>query len=134
VDGRRRGLGPIEGCDMRIFYTADGTINPAQGARGGLSGGRIQALKRERSGEVTPQPSCGGVSLAPGEAIISVSAGGGGYGPPCDRDPARVAHDVAEGWVSRARAREVYGVVLDDRGAVDVVATAQRRAALGRLA
>jgi N-methylhydantoinase B len=91
-------------------------------------------LKRERSGEVTTQPSCGGVSLAPGETIISVSAGGGGYGLPIERDPARVARDVAEGWVSRARAREVYGVVLDDRGAVDVVATAQRRAALGRLA
>ena len=130
--GVRVELGPIEGCAMRIFYTADGMINVAQGARGGLAGGRIQALKRERSGALVPQPSCCGVPLATGETIVSVSAGGGGYGQPTMRDPARVAHDVAEGLVSRTRADRVYGVVLDDHGAVDVIATARRRAALER--
>ncbi len=128
--GVRVELGPIEGCDMRIFYTADGTINPAQGARGGLAGGRIQALKRA-GGELIPQPACAGVPLAPGETIVSVSAGGGGYGSPLERDPARVAHDVAEGWVSRERAAQAYGVVLDETGAVDATATTQRRATMG---
>jgi N-methylhydantoinase B len=123
-------LGPIEGCEMRLFYTADGMINPAQGARGGLPGGCIQAWKRERSGTLVAQPSCAGVALTPGETIISVSSGGGGYGPPTEREPERVAHDVAEGWVSRARAAAVYGVVLDAEGTIDPAAISRRRAEL----
>jgi N-methylhydantoinase B len=122
-------LGPIDGCRMRIFYTADGTISPALGARGGLPGGRIQAIKRTRSGEEIPQPSCAGVALEPGETIISVSAGGGGYGSPLARDPDRVAHDVAEGWISPGRATDVYGVVLDGER-VDLAATQAHRAAM----
>ena len=125
--GVRVELGPIEGCEMRIFFTADGMINAAAGARGGLSGGRIVAQKRARSGELVAQPSCGRVTLQDGESIVSVSSGGGGYGAPEERDPARVAHDVAEGLIGRARALEVYGVVLDEQGAVDVAATRQRR-------
>jgi N-methylhydantoinase B len=115
---------------MRLFYTADGMINPAQGARGGLPGGCIQAWKRERSGALVAQPGCAGVALIPGETIVSVSSGGGGYGPPIERDPERVAHDVAEGWISRARAAAVYGVVLDDEGTIDPAATSRRRAEL----
>ena len=56
------------------------------------------------------------LELQPGERIVSVSAGGGGYGDPLTRDPAAVLHDVLEGWVSRERALEVYGVVLTDSG------------------
>jgi N-methylhydantoinase B len=123
-------LGPVADCALRIFFTADGTLNPAAGARGGGSGGNIQALKRTPSGNLEPQPACGGVALAPGESIVSVSAGGGGYGPPTARAAERVAHDVAEGWVSRARAAQVYGVILDEGGAVDPNATLARRAAL----
>ena len=32
---------------MKVLYTADGTINSAQGARGGGGGSPCQALKRE---------------------------------------------------------------------------------------
>jgi N-methylhydantoinase B len=52
------------------------------------------------------------VTVAPGETIVSVSCGGGGYGPPQQREPARVAHDVAERWISADRARTVYGAKL----------------------
>ena len=43
-------FGPTEGCTMEVLYTSDGTINPAKGTRGGLSGGRARALKRELDG------------------------------------------------------------------------------------
>jgi N-methylhydantoinase B len=42
-----------------------------------------------------------------------VLAGAGGWGNPCDRDPALVAFDVAEGKVSVERARREYGVAFD---------------------
>jgi N-methylhydantoinase B len=135
--GTRRGapgvrveLGPIEGCRMRIFYTADGMINTAQGARGGGPGGPVRSFKREVSGELAPQPACAGVELAPGESIVSVSSGGGGYGPAWAREPERVSHDVREGYVSLERAREVYGVVMAPDGRIDPDATALRRARL----
>ena len=37
--------------------------------------------------------------------------------------PLRVLADVAEGWISKQRAREVYGVVIDDAMRVDEAAT-----------
>ncbi|WP_236793768.1 hydantoinase B/oxoprolinase family protein [Amycolatopsis sp. GM8] len=52
---------------------------------------------------------------------------GGGYGDPLRRDPAAVAEDVREAKVSGQAARDVYGVVLDPDGAVDVEATQQLR-------
>ena len=58
-----------------------------------------------------------------------------GYGDPLDREVARVLHDVLEGWESRDKARDVYGVVFtgdidDDTLAIDAAATAARRAEL----
>jgi len=46
------------------------------------------------------------------EALIQTS-GGGGWGNPLDRDPARVRWDVLEGFISLDSARDNYGVVLD---------------------
>jgi N-methylhydantoinase B len=120
-------FGPAAGCTMQVLYTSDGTVNPAKGARGGLPGACAQALKRARDGGLAELPNCHGVTLAPGERIASYSAGGGGYGPPLERDPARVKHDLDEGWITPARAAEVYGLVLDANGAIDAAATASRR-------
>ncbi len=53
--------------------------------------------------------------------------GGGGVGDPLARDPDAVARDVAEGVVSLAAARDLYGVILASAGAVDVEATRRRR-------
>jgi N-methylhydantoinase B len=57
----------------------------------------------------------GRLTLRQGDAIISRCCGGGGYGDPEQREVERVLADVAEGVISRGRAREVYGVEIDDR-------------------
>ena len=62
------------------------------------------------------------------ESIISISCGGGGYGPPEERDPERVRHDVVEGWISSARAAEVYRVAVREDGTIDHHATERLRA------
>lgn len=67
---------------------------------------------RKKDGAVVELPSCHGITLEPGERIISHSAGGGGYGPAHERDPLRVLHDLKEGWISAGRARETYGVAI----------------------
>jgi N-methylhydantoinase B len=69
------------------------------------------------------------VRLNRGDAYMMQSGGGGGFGDPMQRDPALVADDVREGYVSSTVAHNVYGVVLTANGDVDVVATQLRRAA-----
>ncbi|PZQ46507.1 MAG: hydantoinase [Rhodovulum sulfidophilum] len=128
-------FGPVEDCVMKVLYTADGTITPAAGARGGGSGGKSRARKREADGTLTDLPACHGAELAAGETIISYSSGGGGYGSPLDREPERVLHDLREDWITAERARDVYGLVTTgsaetDTLAVDLPATLARRAAL----
>jgi N-methylhydantoinase B len=118
----RAEFGPIDGCNMKVMYTADGTVNPAQGARLGGSGARSKAEKREKDGSVTALPACYGVPLSAGECVISSSAGGGGYGSPFDRDPVRVLHDLREGWISPERARSVYGLVTSGNADADTLA------------
>ena len=54
-------------------------------------------------------------------------AGGGGWGDPHQREVGRVRADVARGYVSRASAREDYGVALDAEIGIDAAATARLR-------
>jgi N-methylhydantoinase B len=68
-----------------------------------------------------------GVRLARGQRVRLETPGGGGWGDPARRDPALVARDVANGFVSPAAAREVYRVALAADGQVDAAATASLR-------
>jgi len=55
-------------------------------------------------------------SMRAGEHFLNVTAGGGGFGNPLGRDPARVCNDVLEGYVSHQQARDVYGVDIAPDG------------------
>jgi N-methylhydantoinase B len=67
-------------------------------------------------------------TLMPGDRVKFVLSGGGGYGDPLTRDPARVIDDVIEGCVTVQLARDDYGVVLDAAGlAIDAAATQAAR-------
>ena len=49
------------------------------------------------------------VPVNEGDRIILLTAGGGGYGPPLERDAELVKEDLADGFISAESAREVYG-------------------------
>lgn len=49
------------------------------------------------------------VVLDPGDALTFRTPGGGGFGPPAERDPMQVREDVAGGYVSVEAARLHYG-------------------------
>ena len=86
--------------------------------------------------------------MAPGDVVSVQTPGGGGTESPLerdptrvaadvapgqDRDPTRVAADVAQGKISAERARAVYGVVVDAATqALDAAATAATRAEASR--
>ncbi|KOX08450.1 hydantoinase B/oxoprolinase family protein [Micromonospora profundi] len=50
-------------------------------------------------------------SVAVGDRVTLLTAGGGGHGDPGSRDPEAVRRDVAEGYVSAQSARDIYGVI-----------------------
>jgi len=78
--------------------------------------------------ENRPLPGKLTMTMKRGDVFSHRSAGPGGWGDPLERDPARVARDVKNEFVSRARAREDYGVVFKGNGLeVDAAATAALR-------
>jgi N-methylhydantoinase B len=73
-------------------------------------------------------PSKATLRLRPGQVVRMETCGGGGYGPPEQRDPDLVLRDVREGKVSLIRARDCYRVALTpDLLTVDVEETARLR-------
>lgn len=53
--------------------------------------------------------------------------GGGGFGDPAKRDPARLQADLENGAVSVAAARGLYGAVVDEVSGVDAARTREHR-------
>jgi N-methylhydantoinase B len=104
---------------------ADRTKAGPWGALGGEAG-RPAEYVLERGGEETLLPAKTTIDVQPGDVVSYRTCGGGGYGPPAERDPERVLRDVREGKVSLSRAREIYKVAIVD-GRVDGAATAELR-------
>ena len=62
-----------------------------------------------------------------GDRFICLGPGGGGFGDPLERDPARVLDDVLDGLISAETARRDYAVVLSPTGGLDFAATERER-------
>jgi len=119
-----------EGAQLSVL--AEKSVLPPFGVCGGAAGATNHFWVRRDGRRVEPSPLPGKVSgfrLVPDDVLVMESSGGGGFGDPLERDPARVVADVGEGYVTASGAEAAYGVVLRG-GQPDVAATAARRAAL----
>lgn len=85
------------------------------GLAGGQSGGASRTWIETPQGETQTLPSKVTTVLPPGTKIVLQTAGAGGYGDPFTRNPVSVATDVAEGFITATRAREAYGVAIDEK-------------------
>ena len=95
-------------------WVIDEKYFPARGVRGGMPGRPCEVYRiNTKTGEKTVLPPMAAMTLSPEERLFSEAQGGAGYGDPLDRDPELVRLRVREGWTSRQKAREIYGVVLD---------------------
>lgn len=134
--GRRRGAASklVEvagaGGPVRVAFVTDGMDNPARGVRGGGGGGAASQYLLKEDRERIDLPACMVLQLEPGQRLFSVTCGGGGYGPAAERDVGLVEKDMNEGWISKRRAGEVYGVVFKRNGEVDAAKTRKRRSAM----
>lgn len=126
---RRGGLGQVmevgsrENAPFAVFARFERVENPARGRSGGSDGavGTV-ALKsgktlRAKATHVIPA----------GDRLIVEMPGGGGYGDPLARDPADIAADLHNGYVSPEAAKSFYGAVLRADGSIDVTATIANR-------
>jgi len=122
----------ILAAHTRLSVLAEKAVLPPFGVCGGGAGATNRFYLRRDGREVAPSPLPGKVGAFPIEhddVLMMESSGGGGFGDALARDPARVAADVAEGYVTSDAAEAIYGVVLA-HGAVDANATAARRRTL----
>ena len=101
-----------------ISYICDRERSVVFGLAGGLpSHPHGLTLTRAGSGPEWLGAVFSDVPVGPGDQFSRPTAGGGGFGDPLRRDPAMVCEDVADGYVSLARAARDYGVVIRERDA-----------------
>jgi N-methylhydantoinase B len=136
--GRRRGApgavvayGPKRDT-MTAAYVTDGHFHPPRGTQGGGDGASSEPYKLLTDGSEVPLRPISQEDIQPGELLGHRLSGGGGYGDPHAREVALVREDVLAGFISVARARDVYGVAfgpgpVDDSLAVDEAETARLR-------
>lgn len=127
----------IEGGELSIETSR--TIEGSPGVNGGAES-PVQRLVQERPDGT--RDVIGGLSadgswrspllsshkFGPRDSFEFLSTGGGGWGNPKHRDPARVLDDVLDGYITPEAARQAYAVVVDlENETVDEAATAALR-------
>jgi len=131
----RGGLGVI--LDYRVLHEPAAMnasliryrIAPA-GVFGGEPGACSVTLVNPGSEAEVRHHQVSGYRLQAGDLVSHRTGGGGGYGPPVERDPELVAADVRDGYVSAGSALARYRVALIESGEVDAEATRRARGAL----
>jgi N-methylhydantoinase B len=94
---------------------SDAHVVPAPGAEGGHPSGVTRILRNPGTNrEEALYSKASGLLLMAGETIRVETLGGGGFGPPEERDPALLAADLREGKVTPAAARRDYGEAVTD--------------------
>ena len=131
--GKRRGspgayveFGPL-GSNMKVAYASDGSYFPAAGVRGGGNASKAKQYKIDKFGKKVNLPIVHEVELLENERIVSITQPGGGYGPPYERELLRVQKDFLEGWITKKRAYEVYGVKFNNKGEINKYETSIKR-------
>jgi N-methylhydantoinase B len=100
------------------------------GARDAFAAGRAIGGPEELSHPGRALPGVARVALDSDDVLEVITTGGGGFGDPIEREPARVVVDVRSRLVSAAEAARIYGVILTPGGDLDVAATDARRTSI----
>lgn len=104
----------IGGEKTKVVTFGDGDVEPAFGLFGGKEATLNKIELHYPDGRVYRTTSKDLVEDVPeGTILFQQAGGGGGYGDPLMRDPARVAQEVKNGVISIEKAREDYGVIID---------------------
>jgi N-methylhydantoinase B/oxoprolinase/acetone carboxylase alpha subunit len=112
------------------LFTGEGDrhYDPPKGVRGGHDGktGSL-ALTRKNEKEQNLHAKVTNFKINAGDRLLIKTPSAGGYGNPLERNPQEVVEDVLDEYISIDTARNVYGVVLDSEGKLDLPATLKLR-------
>ena len=116
-------------ADSDLFLWFERSVTTAWGLFGGESGSAPVVVVERPDQPTLELLKVNGVKVPKGTLIRSRTGGGGGYGPPQDRDPQDVLEDVIDGYVTVDHARSTYRVEINDALEVDLEATERLRSA-----
>jgi N-methylhydantoinase B len=130
----RGGLGVIRDYQI-IGHSAGLTVTtdrvkytPPWGLFGGKPGKPNITVVYRDDGSQEEWRKISNLPLGEDEVVSFMTGGGGGYGPPLERDPEKVLDDVLDGYISLSSAKDEYSVVIsEDTMTVDRAATAKLR-------
>ncbi len=112
----RGGLGAIYEIEVmeqkaEAFLFGERGLYPPQGVDGGGPAALNHFTFQTDDGRAEPPmvSKMVGIPLKRGQTVRLETPGGGGFGPPSARDPARIARDVRLGYVSAQAADDSYG-------------------------
>lgn len=94
-------------CDSAsLNMRSDKLVHPPHGLFGGMPGS-APIIEIKRKSETIPVPllPLTPIPLEKGDLVVIQMPGGGGYGPPSERDQKRVSRDLREGRISKERLR-----------------------------
>lgn len=96
--------------DVIATTCVERTVSPAFGLAGGEAGAPGRLWIELPDGTTRRLISKGAVTVPEGTRLVLETPGAGGYGPPAERDPARLSEDLRDGYVSETAIRSVYGM------------------------
>ena len=99
-------------CNLFVSRNTDRIQCPPWGLLGGAEGmTNITLIQRNGKQEQLPG-KFSHLLVKPGETVTFLTAGGGGYGPPSQRDADAVRRDLGLGYISKERVDRDYPRVL----------------------
>jgi N-methylhydantoinase B len=108
--GARRVWRLLDGADAVGSLCMERMTSPPFGLLGGKAGAAATVTLTTPGGATRALPSKGAFDAPAGSVVDMAVPGSGGFGPPAERDPAAIAADLLDGYVSERAAREDYGI------------------------
>jgi len=100
--------------DSRLSLWFERTITPQWGLFGGKAGAVPKVILEPGTDHERTLLKVNHTPITKGTQFRAFTGGGGGYGPPWERETWRVCEDVIDGYVSHAAAADEYGVYFQD--------------------
>src|SRR6516165_9370737 len=100
----------LDGADATGALCMERMTSPPFGLLGGKAGAAAAVKLTTADGTTRHLPGKGAFSAPAGAVIEMVTPGSGGFGAVAARDPAAIARDLLDGYVSAAAAERDYGV------------------------
>jgi N-methylhydantoinase B len=114
----------------RLSLWFERTVTPQWGLFGGQSGAVPQVILEPGTERERRLLKMNHLPISAGTRLRAFTGGGGGYGPPWEREAWRVREDVLDGYVSQAAAAAIYGVHLNEHMEIDEARTRLAQAEL----